>query len=436
MKKIFIILSAIVLLTGGCKKEYQNPNAPTQDEVFSSADGMTRLIVGLKQRFAVNTLAVSSVYGAISASALTTREVAVLNAGNADLAQLEIGGSNVAPNNGLISGLWTTTNIINSEAQKLIDNASKIGDVNYRNAVIIYAHLYKAMALGTLSTFWERVPINAGANAQFSTRNEALQAAVKLLDDASTLLQNNPVPAAFTSAVGGEIDLRNTLLALSARYNMMLLNNDQAISKASAVNLASRSVFFYNNLNPNPVFRSSLINNNTYGIRTNPSFGLTGDLAPNPNDKRIAFHLTKNPANDPIGPNGSGFFKSDATAIPIYLPGEMLLIQAEAYARKGDLVNAVLFLNRVLTKKPTEDAFGIGADLPPYAGPITQAAILQEIYKNRVIELYMLGLKLEDSRRFGRPGPGTPNAERSRNFYPYPQQERDGNTNTPGDPTI
>jgi hypothetical protein len=48
----------------------------------------------------------------------------------------------------------------------------------------------------------------------------------------------------------------------------------------------------------------------------------------------------------------------------------------------------------------------------------------------------MLGLALEDSRRFGRPGPGTPNAERSRNFYPYPQQERDGNPNTPADPTI
>ncbi|MBD0296196.1 MAG: RagB/SusD family nutrient uptake outer membrane protein [Bacteroidota bacterium] len=428
MRKLFFIVPVLILLTAGCKKEYSNPNAPTEDEVFNSADGMTRLIVGLKQRYAVNTLAVSTVYGAISASGLSTKEVTVLNAGNADLAQLEIGGSNVAPNNGVITGLWTTTNIINSEAQKLIDNSSKIGDMNLRNAVKIYGHLYKAMALGTLATFWEKVPINTGQNTTFNTRTEALQAAVKLLDDASALLQTTTVPASFTSAVGGEIDLKNTLLALSARYNMMLLNNDAALAKASAVDLTKKSVFFYNNINPNPIFRSSLTNNNTYGIKAN--FGLAGALAPDPADKRAAFHLTKN------AQNGSGFFQSDATAIPVYLPGEMLLIQAEAYTRKNDLPNAVLYLNKVLTKKPADDPFGVGADLPAYNGPMTQQAILQEIYRNRLIELYMLGLKLEDSRRFERPGPGTPNAERTRNFYPYPQQERDGNASTPLDPTV
>ncbi|MFM8591719.1 MAG: hypothetical protein ACKOA3_02335, partial [Sphingomonadales bacterium] len=64
----------------------------------------------------------------------------------------------------------------------------------------------------------------------------------------------------------------------------------------------------------------------------------------------------------------------------------------------------------------------------------TQDAILLEIYRNRCMELYMSGMKLEDSRRFGRPGPGQTGAERTRNFYPYPQQERDGNPNTPSDP--
>ena len=50
--------------------------------------------------------------------------------------------------------------------------------------------------------------------------------------------------------------------------------------------------------------------------------------------------------------------------------------------------------------------------------------------------MYLFGLKIEDSRRFNRPAAGTPNAERSRNFYPYPQQERDGNPNTPDNPTL
>lgn len=429
MKKFFKILLMLVLFAAfSCKKEYKNPNAPTQDEVFNSADGMTRVIVGIKQRFAVNGIGVASMYSAISASGLSTKEITVLNAGNADLAQMEIGGSNVAPNNGVITSLWTTTNIINSEAQKLIDNSGKVGEVNLKNAIKIYGNLYKAMALGTLAAFWEKVPINTGTNAPFNTRSEALAKAVQLLDEGFTLLGSTTIPATFAAAVGSEIDLRNMLLALSARYNNMLGNNDAAIAKAAAVDLTKKSVFFFNNINPNPVFRSALTNNNTYGIKSN--FGLTGALTPDPADKRIPFHLTKN------GANGSGFFQSDATTIPVYLPGEMLLIQAEAYARKNDFINALIFLNRVLTKTPAQDAFGLGADLPPYVGVIDQPSLLFEIYKNRAIELYLSGMKLEDSRRFGRPGPNTPNAERTRNFYPYPQQERDGNINTPPDPAI
>lgn len=429
MKKVIYLLSGlIILLNSGCKKEYANPNAPTQDEVFNSSDGMIRVIVGLKQRFAANTIGVATIYSAISAAGLTTGELVVLNAGNADLAQLQNGGTNVGPNNGVVFSLWTTSNIVNSEAQKLIDNSAKVGDVNLKNAIKIYGHLYKAMSLGTLAQFFERLPIDAGANAVFSSRVEALIKAVQLLDEAFTLLGSTTIPASFTAAVGAEIDLRNTLLALSARYNNMLGNNDAAIAKASAVDLTKRSVFFYNNTNPNPVFRSGLTSANVYGINAN--FGLTGVLAPNPADKRIPFYLNK------VTGNGSGFFLNDATAIPIYLPGEMLLIQAEAYARKNDLVNAKLFLDKVLTKTPAQDIYGLGADLAPYSGALDQASLLLEIYKNRRIELYMSGMALEDSRRFNRPGPGSAGGERTRNFYPYPQQERDGNSNTPPDPAI
>lgn len=410
----------------GCKKEYSNPNAPTQEGVFSSSDGMIRVIVGIKNRFAANSLGAASIYQAISASGLSTKELIVQNAGNADLAQLDNGGNNLGPNNSVISSLWSTSNIVNSEAQKLIINSDKVGDVNLKNAIRIYGHLYKAMALGTMAAFWEKLPINTGVNATFSTRAEALAQAVLLLDQATTLLSSTTVPATFNTQVGTEIDLKNTLLALSARYNMMLLNNDAAIAKASAVDLTKRSTFFYNNVNTNPVFRSGVTTANVYGIRAD--FGLSGALLQDVNDKRRIFHLVKNAAN------GSGFFLSDATSIPIYQPGEMLLIQAEANARKNLLGPAKSFLDMVLTKTPAQDAFGVGADLPAYAGALDQASLLQEIYKNRCIELYLSGMKLEDSRRFTRPGPGSAAPERTRNYYPYPQQERDGNSNTPADP--
>ena len=112
--------------------------------------------------------------------------------------------------------------------------------------------------------------------------------------------------------------------------------------------------------------------------------------------------------------------------VPLYA------LEAEAHARTNNLTNAVTALNQVLAK--TTDAFSLGAAQPAYSGANTQAAILEEIYRNRCMELYMSGMKLEDSRRFVRPGPGQTGAERTRNFYPYPQQERDANTNTPNDP--
>lgn len=424
--KIPIIIFLITVALTGCKREYLNPNQPTDAEVFSSVDGLTRAIVGLKQRYAVNTLAPSVVYQAISASALSTREAVVLNAGNADLAQVENGLNNLAPNNGVITSLWTTANVVSSEAQKIIDGSQNVTDANVKNGIRVYGHLYKALALGTLASFWEQVPIATGPNAAFVSRTQALQEAVRLLDEASTLLGSTTLPASFLSAVGNEISLPNTLRALAARYYNMLGNNDLAIARAAAVSATVRSEFFYNNVNPNPVFRSSLVNNNTYGVRAN--FGLTGALAPNAADQRITFYLTLN------AQNGSGFFRSDANAIPIYTPGEMLLIQAEAHARKDQLTQAVGFLNQVLTKTPAADLYGVGAGLTAYSGALTRNDLLLEIYRNRCIELYFSGMKLEDSRRFGRPGPGATGSERSRNFYPYPQQERDGNSNTPPDP--
>lgn len=426
MKNIFIYAAFFTVGFVGCKKDFSNPNAPTDQEVLNSPDGIIKLIVGIKQRFAVNVGGTATLYQSISSAGLSTGELTVLNAGNADLAQLQNGLNNLAPNNGVISSLWSTSMVINNHASKVIANANVFADVNSRNAATIYGHLYKAMVIGTLAQFWEQVPVNTGENSTFSTRQEALTAAVKLLDDASALLATTTIPAEFNTQVGTQLNIRQTLQALSARYNVMLSNWDAAIAKATAVDQSVRSTFFYNLQNPNPVFRSSLTTNNVFGVTAN--FGLTGALAPDPADKRIAFYLTRNAAN------GSGFFLADDTQIPVYLPGEMKLILAEAYARKNDLTNAKKFLDEVLTK--TTDVFGLGASLPAYSGAMTQAALLTEIYRNRCIELYMSGLKLEDSRRFGRPGPNDANRERTRNFYPYPQQERDGNTNTPNNPPV
>ena len=178
------------------------------------------------------------------------------------------------------------------------------------------------------------------------------------------------------------------------------------------------------------MFETSFSNRNV----TEPQddkFGLPIPLQTPAADKRIAFFI--NPTAG-VNKGRASFFVANSTTLPIYRVGEMYLIKAEALVRKSpaDLAGAVTELNKVITKTPASDPWGIGADLPAYAGGMTAPEILDEIYKQRSVELYLTGLRFEDNRRFERPL-----VERgSRNFMPYPFSERDNNTSTPADPTL
>jgi hypothetical protein len=184
--------------------------------------------------------------------------------------------------------------------------------------------------------------------------------------------------------------------------------------------------------------------NNAPNFKPRDNFGLPTDIFTlDPNDGRIPFYLVpldeNNQNNLPIE-DLAGFFTSPVGTMPVYLPGEMSLIIAEANVRKSspDLDAAVDAINAVRTK--TDDPFGVNANIGEYGGPVTADDLLLEIYQNRRVELFLTGLSLEDSRRFNRPEPSTQpmmfSDERNRNFYPYPDRERNNNPNTPADPSI
>lgn len=419
------MLLPLLLVMGSCKEELLNPNAATDGQILKSTDGLLGMVNGMKFRYSVG--GGSALYAGISANGLTTNELQILNAGNSELAQLGNGGNNVSPDNGVLKNLWTSLNLLNADAEKVLANAPDVvKDAGTKAGIMAYAHFFKALALGTMAQYWEQVPLHAVDNATFSSRDAALTEAIANLESASSVLSTD-LSAAFTKAVSADIDIKNAVLALTARYNLMLGQYAAAKTAAGAVDLTSKSVFAFDNINSNPVFRSSLTTQNVYDV--NPDFGLPTILAPNAADGRVDFYLTPN------AESGKGFFTADDASIPVYLPGEMLLILAEAEARMSDdMTNAVVQLDKVLTK--TDDIFDVNANLPAYSGDMTKDAVLMEIYKNRAIELYMSGLKLDDGRRFSRPGPTDDDAERNRNFYPYPTVERDNNPNTPADPAI
>ncbi len=413
-KLIYSLGLAVSLGLASCDQEYLNPGSASQGQVVNDQNGLLALVNGLQQQYTISRA--GAMYNVLTANGLTTKELINLNVGNTDEANLQTGTSAVQGNNSLVTNLWNKSHIVKSNADIIIANISAAKDPAVNAQILANTHFYRALALGTLATFWEKAPIAVGENAAFVNREDVLKEALASISAGLTAAAINA-----TSTVGG-IDIKNSLLALQARYNLMLGNYDAAFNAANQVDLSKKSAFVFDDISRNPLFESSFSNRNV--TETVADFGLPANLAPAAGDGRKAFYY-----NPTTGLNAAraSFFTASNAGIPVYLPGEMLLIKAEAKARLGNLTEAVTELNKVLTK--TTDVWGIGANLPPYSGPVTQQAILTEIYRQRSIELFLSGLRLEDSRRFARPA-----SERTRDFYPYPLSERNNNLNTPADP--
>ncbi|TRX50931.1 RagB/SusD family nutrient uptake outer membrane protein [Fulvivirga sp. M361] len=427
-KNLLIALSVAFIITS-CDMDIPNPNAATLTEASGDQAGLIAMSAGMGIAYQ------SALERIILTPGITAREVEVTNT-FINLLELGEGGTVLSENNGNIIGLWSRLYRVIGTADVIIANASEvISDPAVESAVLGVAHFYKAASLGYLIQSFERVPTstNADGNAMFSSRADVLAEAIKLLDDASALLSSNAPSSSVVSSFGNDFDLVNMINAYRARLNLMAGNFQAAIDAANLVDLTSESYFTFNSENQNPIFLNTNLATE-FNYSPIDDFGIEGV---NPADGRIDFYL------DPVDSTGQfdfnisflkGFFDESDKSIPVYLPGEVTLIKAEAFARLNQLDMATEELDKILTK--TDDPMGVNADLPAYSGPNTQEAILAEILKNRNIELFLTGLRLEDSKRFGQTAPPASTQFRNRNLYPYPDTERATNPNTPDDPSI
>ncbi len=431
IKKINIILLVVLLLlSSACTEEFLDPANPVSAKVEESAEGLIGMAVGLQYRWSVGRQ--SPVYNIITGPGFITDELRLINPGNIDENQVDLGGTDLLNTNRIVSNLWEQALLTRQEAQIILDKVnSAVSNAGVKAGLIATANLYKALAFGTLIESFEKVPLTVAKNAGFSSRKEVLDEAIRALNEGKEAAAS--ISNEFIAKTTGTIDIKNSINALLARYYLLAGKYTEAISAANSVDMSSKSTFAYDNVNPNPVAYISILTNNVFQP-INLTLGLPEDLQPDSTDQRLSFYFENlNPDNEDF--RAAAFFNQNEAGIPLYLPGEMTLIKAEAYARSNDLTNAIKELNKILTKKPDEDAFGIGAGFATgYSGAETQEAVLTEIYKQRCIELYMTGLRWGDSRRFNRPGPTDANPERNRNWYPYPDSERLNNSNTPSDP--
>ncbi|WP_290795736.1 RagB/SusD family nutrient uptake outer membrane protein [Flavihumibacter sp. UBA7668] len=428
----FLLLATLALSLASCSKNFDDPSATPNNNALSTSTGLTGVAVGVQKQYSVGRQ--SALYNLVTANGFTSFELSLRNEGNVDEFNLSKGGINVDGNNGVLGNLWTSSLKVIFDANNVIDNAPKLGDKNYASGLIAYASIFKALALGNLAMFWEQVPESIGTNVSFVDREEGFAQAIETIDAALAAIAANPISNQFLANIPAGIEIPNTLQALKARYSLFTGNFPAALTAANAVNLTSKSTMNFDAISPNPVFNVATATNNVFQV-IDSTFGLPEALRPDMSDGRLAFYMN---LNTTIAPRWriKGFGADLATPWAIYVPGEMTLIKAEAHARAGaaSLPDAITELNKILTKTSATDPFGIGANQGPYAGAVTQDAVLTEIYRQRALELYMQGFKLEDMRRFNRSN--EPNVEKKRNFFPYPFRERDNNPNTPGDPNF
>ena len=422
----FIVASGIMLAYSSCKKNYIDPNRATDEQVFSSPRSLTGVATGLQRVYTLGRA--RTLYNLITINGLTTNELIVVNTGNTAEVQLATGGNAVDGNHSMLTTFWSTTNKVVYDADLVIASAKNLPDKNFASGLIAYAGIFKALSLGDMAQFWEKVPAEIGEKVSFIDRVDGFKRTIAVLDEALAAVAANPISASFTANIPAGIDIINTLHALKARYSLFAGLYPQALAEANLVDITKKSTFNFDALSLNPLYEVATSTNNVVQPKDS-TLGLLVPLQPSLTDGRVPFYTS---INATIAPRFriNGFGAAAATAFPVYLPGEIILIKAEAYARATtpDLANGTIELNKVVTKN--NDIFGVNANQPAVA-PATQAALLEEIYRQRSIELFMSGLKLEDMRRFNRP-----NSERKRNLMPYPIRERDNNPNTPPDPTF
>ena len=173
MKRIIykgFLLSSLALSLVACSKNFNNPSATPVDDALSNSTGLTGVAVGVQKQYSVGRQ--SALYNLVTANGFSTYELSLRNEGNVDEFNLSKGGINVDGNNNVLGNLWTSSLKVIFDANNVINNAANLGDKAYASGLIGYASIFKAMALGNLSMYWEQLPASIGTNVNFKSRAE------------------------------------------------------------------------------------------------------------------------------------------------------------------------------------------------------------------------------------------------------------------------
>lgn len=115
-----IILFVGLITLASCETDFDNPNAATDEEAFSSREGILAASVGLQQLYAT-----TGIRFIVETPAITTREGAITTTFQ-NMIELEDGGTPLPNFNSNVQGLWSTMLRIIKIAEDIEENAGNV----------------------------------------------------------------------------------------------------------------------------------------------------------------------------------------------------------------------------------------------------------------------------------------------------------------------
>jgi hypothetical protein len=417
MSRVHRALAAGALcITAACSLDLENPNAPTGSEVVTNADGVFAVTVGMQEQFA-QTIDDYMVTNSLITDEWGTRGIALISYISL------FTGENFDDSYLVVQSPYANSYQVIRSANTALSGADQVQlGAGTTAGVRATAYLFKAMALGFLVQQYGDVPVDVvEGGGTPRPRDEVLDTVLVLLERARTELNavTDADLATFRSrAIPAGFDLRNTVDAMLARYYLMDGQYDAAITAANRVNPSVLSVLEYPAPTRNPIENLAFQLNYVGGLQSFADEAEPGDQRPAYWLNLAAGALAANPPDSVLKPLRKYSDRSDP--FPVYLPDEMKLIKAEAHTRLQQFTLAAPLVNEVRTQtsSPVSEPLA-GLPALPLTALDTEAELLAQIAYERRYELYMQGLRWEDTRRFGTALTTDPTFD----YLPLPQSE-------------
>ncbi len=288
--------------------------------------------------------------------------------------------------------------IMNGAARSTqITDAELRGFTGYAKTIIAYQLL-----MNLSMTYTNGIYINLGSNNPASgpvvLYPAALDSIARFLNEAKAALPGSAMPPLtigftdFTDAAGF-LKFNRALAARVALYRQRWAESLTALNESffdlnGSITKGPQMAFYTSGDNvKNPCF---IPQNQTGDVRvTHPSMASNITAG----DDRIQKSSLRTAVVSQDGLNSNRdvwVFATEAAKIPIINNEELALIYAEAKLQLNQLPDGIVAINRIRTVH----------NLPPYAGAITQAALVNELLHQRRYSLYGLGHRWIDMRRY------------------------------------